>query len=117
MGNATTKPNGGSMKVIEDSEDVQKRIEDAGYSFELDAMEAEFSYERLISANASNGSTSAAAAGTKKAGEYTKVGNTILIAFRPLIPVIATGPKIKLKNEKSKNKDTKTSERETGEKE
>ena len=65
MSKETTKPNGGSMKVVENSEDVQKRIEEAGYAFEIEAMEAEFSEER-ISETANNTASSSSSDGTKK---------------------------------------------------
>ncbi len=110
MSKETTKPNGGSMKVVENSEDVQKRIEEAGYNFEIEAMEAEFSEERIseTSNNTANGSSSD---GTKKAGEYTKAGAVATIAFKPLIPAIAEGPKVKLKEDKAKNKEEATQDK------
>ena len=105
MSKETTKPNGGSMKVVENSEDVQKRIEEAGYAFEIEAMEAEFSEER-ISESENNSASSSSSDGTKKAGDYTKAGAVTTIAFKPLIPAIAEGPKVRLKEDKSKNKET-----------
>ncbi len=104
MDNKTTRPNGRSMNVIENSEDIQKRIEEAGYNFKLEAMQAEFSYDKVQTADSSN--TSASSDGTKKAGEYTKVGATAILAFRPLIPEIVNGPKVKVKGKVKEEKQT-----------
>lgn len=106
MSKETTKPNGGSMNVIENSEDVQDRIEKAGYEFQLNAMEAEFTEERV--SETSGSASNAASDGTKKAGDYTKVGAVTTIAFKPMIPAIANGPKVKLKEDKSKKTEKST---------
>lgn len=108
MDKNATKPNGGSMEVIENSEDVQKRIEEAGYSFKLEAMETEFTEERISESTATSSDTSSSN-GTKKAGDYTKAGAVATIAFTPIIPAIAEGPKVKLRDSKSKNKVTEKS--------
>ena len=96
-----TKPtNGGSMNVIENSDDVQKRIEQAGYAFEFEAMEATFSEERITD-NAGGSNSSGTAEGAKKAGDYTKAGAKAVLAFTPLIPAIAQGPKLKCKSKEN----------------
>lgn len=108
MNNKVTGKNVNGMNVIENSEDIQRRIEEAGYSFKLEVMEAEFSYDKVKSTD-SNNNSSASSEENKRAGDYTNVGATATLAFKPLIPAIAEGPKVKVKG-KIKAKEEKTNE-------
>lgn len=106
-----TKPtNGGSMKVIENSDDVQKRMEEAGYSFEFEAMEASFTEEKIAESTTSS-NNNASSDETKKAGDYTKVGASAVLAFKPLIPDIVAGLNLTLKEEKSNKKEKSADEK------
>ncbi len=96
----TTKPSGGSMNVIKDSTDVEKRMIKAGYNCEIIATQVEFS-DKVIESD-TNTSSNAASDGTKKAGSYTRAGKPATIAFVPLIPEIANGLVKPVKGQKDK---------------
>ena len=112
MSEGTTKPNGSrEMNVQENDESVQRRIEEAGYDVKVNALEARFSKEKIQESD--NNSGAADSAKTAKAGNHTMVPNKATIAFKPLIPFIASGAKAKLKDSKSRGKDSKTSKPKT----
>lgn len=106
MSEGTTKPNGGREMKVETTDDVKRRIEDAGYNFNVNALQAHFSQQKVQESSGNNSGSSDTAKPTK-AGDHTLVTNKATIAFKPLIPYIADGAKTTLKGKaKTANKAT-----------
>ena len=101
MSEGTTKPSGSREINVEETEDVKRRIKEAGYDIEINALEARFSEEKVQEDGTTGGSDSAK---PTKAGDHTIVPNKATIIFRQLIPFIAAGAKAKLKSNKTKIK-------------
>ena len=110
MREGTTKPNGSRKMNVEETEteNVQKRMENAGYNVKINGLEARFVEEKIKEEGSNSGSSSSE--GTKKAGNHTLVPNEATVAFKPLIPYIANGAKANLKDNKNKGKDKKASQ-------
>ncbi len=106
MSEGTTKPNGGREMKVETTDDVKRRIENAGYNFNVNALQAHFSQQKVQESSENNGGSSDSAKPTK-AGDHTLVTNKATIAFKPLIPHIADGAKTTLRGKaKTANKAT-----------
>lgn len=105
MSEGTTKPNGSREMNVEETKDVEKRISEAGYTFQVNTLQAYFSENKIQETTSDSSSTG----GDKpsKAGDHTLVANKATVAFKPLIPYIANGAKAKLKGGKDKNKSNK----------
>ena len=113
MSEGTTKSNDSREMKVEEAIDVEKRIEAAGYNVKINALQAQFSKEKVQVGEEGNTSGSTDSTKTSKAGKHTLVGNKVTIAFKPLIPFIANGAKAKLRG---KGKENKSNEKDINEK-
>ena len=106
MSEGTTNPNGSREMRVKETNDVEKRIEAAEYNYKINALQAQFSKDKVQEGEGNNSGSSDSARPTK-AGDHTIASNKATIAFKPLIPFIAAGAKAKLKGKGKEDKSIK----------
>lgn len=103
MSEKTTKPTGSSMKVEEDSDIVQKRMEEAGYRFKTVAAVVDFADELLI--DEEDSTSSSTTNGRKKRKDFIEV---VVNGAQRFIPAeFIGGAKTSIKNGKNRKLSTK----------